>query len=256
MKSTNYITRILLLSLGLTASNALNAQIGVNTITPQKTLHVNGSLQVTNELNVGGNSTTAGSSGTTGQVLVSNGASSAPEWQTINTPNTFGDVKYSFLSVDHSGWIRMDGRAVSSLTSTQQTRAAALGFSSNLPNSTNAYLVQNETTLGSVSGSNTRSLSQNQLPNVTLSATGNTNTTGAHTHPYVDRGNTSYSVATSGATTPIADDTSGNYTTSSAGDHSHTVTVTTSSINGGVTQQSLDVKPLSLSSNTFLYLGT
>ncbi len=35
------------------AISAQTGNIGVNTTTPQKTLHVNGSLQVTNEINVG-----------------------------------------------------------------------------------------------------------------------------------------------------------------------------------------------------------
>ena len=61
------------------------AQVGIQTSTPQKTLHVNGSLQVVSELNVGGNATTAGSAGTTGQILTSNGAAAAPSWQTLNT---------------------------------------------------------------------------------------------------------------------------------------------------------------------------
>ncbi|UZT99414.1 hypothetical protein ODZ84_07580 [Chryseobacterium fluminis] len=62
-----------------------NAQVGVNTPTPQKTLHVNGSLQVTNEINVGGTASAAGSAGTSGQILVSGGAGAAPAWQTLNT---------------------------------------------------------------------------------------------------------------------------------------------------------------------------
>jgi hypothetical protein len=45
----------------------------------------------------------------------------------------------------------------------------------------------------------------------------------------------------------------GNPATSSAGNHNHTIT--TSSINGGVSQQVLDVTPKSLSVNTFVYLG-
>lgn len=53
--------------------NLSYAQVGVNTSTPQKSLHVNGSLQITNEFNVGGNATTAGSSGNVGQILTSNG---------------------------------------------------------------------------------------------------------------------------------------------------------------------------------------
>lgn len=61
-----------------------NAQMGVNTATPQKTLHVNGSLQVVKELNVGGSASTAGAAGTTGQILTSNGADAAPSWKTLN----------------------------------------------------------------------------------------------------------------------------------------------------------------------------
>jgi hypothetical protein len=62
-----------------------SAQVGINTSTPQKNLHVNGSLQVVNEINVGGDASTAGSAGTSGQILTSNGAAAAPSWQTLNT---------------------------------------------------------------------------------------------------------------------------------------------------------------------------
>lgn len=57
-----------------------NAQVGIKTPTPQKTLHVNGSLQVTNELNLGGDGTTEGNAGNIGQALVSNGPGFAPSW--------------------------------------------------------------------------------------------------------------------------------------------------------------------------------
>ncbi len=65
--------------------DAANDRVGAGTTTPQKTLHVNGSLQVVNELNVGGNATTAGNAGTAGQILTSNGAGTAPSWNTFNT---------------------------------------------------------------------------------------------------------------------------------------------------------------------------
>lgn len=70
---------------GLLVSSFYSAQVGINTPTPQKTLHVNGSLQLTGELNVGGNSNTAGSSGSVGQVLSSNGIGSAVSWKALNT---------------------------------------------------------------------------------------------------------------------------------------------------------------------------
>ncbi|MDR6458511.1 hypothetical protein J2786_001604 [Chryseobacterium vietnamense] len=70
-----------------------HSQIGINTATPMKNLHVNGSLQVVNELNVGGNASTAGSAGVAGQVLKSNGPGNAPTWQTIaGVPSSTGTV--------------------------------------------------------------------------------------------------------------------------------------------------------------------
>lgn len=69
------------------------SQVGVNTSTPQKTFHVNGSLQVVNELNVGGTSSTPGSSGNLGQVLKSNGAGAPPSWQNLaGVPSSTGTV--------------------------------------------------------------------------------------------------------------------------------------------------------------------
>ncbi|PIF46720.1 hypothetical protein CLU96_3759 [Chryseobacterium sp. 52] len=66
-------------------TNVNGGTVGIATLTPQKTLHVNGSLQVVNELNVGGTASAAGSAGTTGQVLTSNGASNAPSWKALST---------------------------------------------------------------------------------------------------------------------------------------------------------------------------
>ncbi|MCC3218089.1 hypothetical protein LIV57_22730 [Chryseobacterium sp. X308] len=70
-----------------------HSQVGINTSTPIKSLHVNGSLQVVNELNVGGTASTAGSAGTAGQVLKSNGPGNAPTWQSIaGVPSSTGTV--------------------------------------------------------------------------------------------------------------------------------------------------------------------
>ncbi|MCW3161583.1 hypothetical protein [Chryseobacterium oryctis] len=70
-----------------------NAQVGVNTSTPQKTLHVNGSLQITNELNVGGSGATAGNAGLAGQVLKSNGPGLPPTWENMaGLPTSTGTV--------------------------------------------------------------------------------------------------------------------------------------------------------------------
>ncbi|MCW1961700.1 hypothetical protein [Chryseobacterium viscerum] len=75
----------LLLPIVLLTSLNVYSQVGIQTSTPQKTLHVNGSLQVVNEVNVGGTATTAGSPGISGQILTSQGPGTAPAWQTLNT---------------------------------------------------------------------------------------------------------------------------------------------------------------------------
>jgi hypothetical protein len=84
------LSGILIMSSGILFSQTGN--VGINTTTPQKTLHVNGSLQLTNELNLGGTASTAGSSGLSNQVLVSQGAGNPAIWKNVNdliTPNTY-----------------------------------------------------------------------------------------------------------------------------------------------------------------------
>lgn len=69
------------------------AQVGINTATPQKTLHVNGSLQLVKELSVGGTASTEGSAGNLGQVLKSKGPGVAPSWQNlVGVPTSTGTV--------------------------------------------------------------------------------------------------------------------------------------------------------------------
>ena len=93
---------------------------------------------------------------------------------------SFGDIKSGVQNADHSGWVLLDGRALSSLSASQLAAATSLGFSGNLPNATNAYLVQNSAAIGTVSGSNTTTLTQSNLPNVSF--TGTAASAGAHTH--------------------------------------------------------------------------
>jgi hypothetical protein len=171
----------------------------------------------------------------------------------------FGDVKTGFQTVDHNGWIKLDGRAKSTLTATQQVQATALGIGTNLPDATNAFLVQNASTIGSVVGSNTKTITQANLPNVTLGGT--TSTDGSHTHTINVNDNTV--ILVSGGTVTAMKEGNNNWTTggtissasviASAGSHSHNIT--TNSINGGVTQTALDITPKTLSVNTFIYLG-
>ena len=166
---------------------------------------------------------------------------------------TIGEIKQTIALSMPSGWVKLDGVAISSLTSTQQTEAANLGLFGNLPNATNAYLSQNGSTLGSVSGSNSKTIAQNNLPNVTLSGTANS--AGNHNH-YI-YGNTSDDLSGAGGNSDYViqnnDGSGAGEYTSTSGAHTHTVT--TSSINGGVTQQAMNITPTTLSVNTYIYLG-
>jgi hypothetical protein len=171
----------------------------------------------------------------------------------------YGDVKSGFQTADHNGWIKLNGRAKSTLSSTQQAQATALGIGTNLPNADNAFLVQNGSSVGTVAGDNVKTIARANLPNVTLG--GNTSTDGSHTHSINVNDNNVTTV--SGGTTTAMKEAQSNWTAgstvsnanviSTAGNHSHTIT--TSSINGGVTQTALDITPKSLSVNTFIYLG-
>ena len=164
---------------------------------------------------------------------------------------TFGDIKTGMQSIDHNGWVKLDGRAKSSLTATQQTQATALGISTSLPDATNAFLVQNGSAVGTVAGSSTKTITQANLPNVTL--TGSTNSAGSHTHtmPFATSAINLSWITTGGGAAGYLNN--GNTTTSSSDSHEHTLT--TSSLNGNVTQTTFDVTPKTLSVNTFIYLG-
>ena len=171
---------------------------------------------------------------------------------TISPTNKIGDIKYSYSVSDHDGWFLLNGRNISTLTTSQQAVSQQLGFTANLPDARGNLLKMSSTgiALGAVGGNNTVNIAQANLPNITF--TGTTNTTGSHTHSYVDRGNTSFNVGSSGNNyTPIADDTSSTYTTGSSGNHSHTVTVSS-----GGSGTSLNVENKYINVNIFIYLGS
>jgi hypothetical protein len=152
----------------------------------------------------------------------------------------YGDVKTGFQSADHNGWVKLNGRAKSTLSATQQAQATTLGIGTNLPDASNAFLVQNGSAVGTVAGSNSVTLAQNQLPNVTF-----TGQIGELAHgAYI--GSTA-----SGVFTRVNGTSSGN---ASGGGVTETFNLSIP-LNGGVTQQSINITPKSLSVNTFIYLG-
>lgn len=161
-------------------------------------------------------------------------------WVNSVSVASFGDIKTGFQSTDHNGWIRLNGRLKSSLTATQQTQATALGIGTNLPDASNAFLVQNGNTLGNVTGSNNFTLSRDQLPNITFEGSIINVAHGAHV------------VATaSGLISRVAGNSTGN---ASGGGVTNNFNLSIP-LNGGVTQQVINITPRSLSVNTFIYLG-
>jgi len=162
----------------------------------------------------------------------------------INTGNNiYGDVKSGFQTTDHDGWILLNGRNVNLLTASQQLSASQLGFTTTIPNANSAYLVQNQTGLGTLSSSNLKTIVRANLPNVNIT----TSADGGHSHTF---GTRSGGLGNQGI---VSNENSGNATTtvtSSIGNHSHTF-----NLNGNVIQQELDVRPRSLSVNQFVYLG-
>jgi hypothetical protein len=211
--------------------DATNNQIGIGTAMPSEALDVVGNVKFSGALMP--NNT----AGIDGQVLISAGANVAPTW--VNVPNmTFGDIKTGFQSADHGGWVLLNGRAISTLSAAQQARAAALGFTTNLPNASNTYLSQNGGTLGSISSANTKNIAQNQLPNINL----------AHTHS-ASVFNENYTWGTGGGRHFKPASQFSNETDNT------TINTTNLYLNGNVTQVAFDVRPSTMSVNVFLFLG-
>lgn len=192
-------------------------------------------------------------------------------WVNTQAMATVGDVKSGLQTIDHSGWVRLDGRSIGTLSTNQQAAASTLGLSGTLPNAADAYLVQNGSTMGAISGSNTVSLTQANLPNVSFSGTalsagghthsGTTTTNGDHSHT-IDRSlsgaSFSWNVGNGGAGFLG----SGSHTTSSSGNHSHNLNINNNgththsvTVSSGGSATPVNVAPKSLSVNMFIYLG-
>ena len=281
--TTTYPARLVINTVG---------NIGIGNETPNARLDIRTNPTSTTDpgtgfLGIGTTTTAANTAGagavrynTIGAIEYSNGSS----WVTLSNPN-FGDIKTGIQSADHNGWVRLNGRLKSSLATTQQAQATALGIGTNLPDATNAFLVQNGTTLGSVSGSNQRNLTQANLPNVNF-PTATSSSAGSHSHT-VDPGTVTTGLAGAHSHTGSVGGSNWNgggayaggfaaggfgfftptLTINSAGDHTHSVVIpsTTSStavghthtvsVSSGGSSTPIDIVPISLSINTFIYLG-
>jgi hypothetical protein len=162
------------------------------------------------------------------------------------TSSIVGDAKSGFQSADHSGWILLNGRLKTSLTSRQQSNATSLGIGGNIPDASGRAFIQG--TLLAQIGSAT--IAQNQLPNAGLSLSGSTGNAGSHSHTINGNANG----GTGGSQGTFSTVSASNWgVISTAPDHAHSVSGSTSSINGGVTQQAH--VPAAIGVNQFIYLG-
>jgi hypothetical protein len=178
------------------------------------------------------------------------------------TSVTIGDVKSAFLPNDHGGWVRLDGRLVSTLNADQQESAALLGFETFIPDATGSVLMQRGT-LGEVTGSMSKTLTQDNLPDVTLTSSSD----GDHYHTVMavtnENGNCGFSEMLAPNAYPAskvwnrqAITATGNNQNipivgrcmDGSGPHSHTVPL------GGASTP-LDITPKALAVNQFVYLG-
>lgn len=174
----------------------------------------------------------------------------------LGTPAAqIGAVKTSYQSADHAGWVRLDGRAKTTLSATQQTRATALGIGANLPSDDGRILTGITTgqTIGQTTNPGTITIAQNNLPNATLTTTAG----GAHTHTISATLSLITSLDLGFTETIVSKNFSANsglsFTASTTTDGAHTHTFP---LNGGVTQQPLTVPPPpAIALNFFVYLG-
>jgi hypothetical protein len=215
--------KIIYTLLALAAISQLRAQVGIGTETPHSSsiLELNTSEKgflLPSMTSTQRNAISAPATGLqvydseTNSIWYFNGS----YWVNTIAMASIGDIKSGIQINDHSGWVLLDGRAISTLTPNQQAAAAALGLTGNLPNANNAYLSQNGSPIATLSGSNTATLTQANLPNVTFSGTaasagghnhsGTTGDAGSHTH-------------TGTTTTNGSHNHTGN--TTSNGNHSH-----------------------------------
>jgi len=163
--------------------------------------------------------------------------------------NTIGDLKYGVETIDHEGWIKLDGRAIATLETTQQTQAAALSFSGNIPDARNRTLMMRGTgVIGDLGGDTTVPILQVNLPNLSLVAT--LTNAGNHTHTYTDMNPDFSGRRGGGASTLLSAEVNTVRTTSTNGTHLHTVNIASGGSNTAIT-----INPSFLQTNVFIYLG-
>ena len=127
---------------------------------------------------------------------------------------SIGDVKHSFRTTDHEGWVAMNGRATNTLTASQRANLTAAGINwTSVPNSQGRVTMASGGSWPNAGVGGSYTIDRSSLPNFTL--TGDTlDTNTDHTH----------SGSTLTARLVNTDHTHGvgSLTIPSGGDHSHT----------------------------------
>ena len=171
-------------------------------------------------------------------------------WKVVgaNGPE-IGRTKHSFQSTDHGGWYLLNGRSLTSLSSSAASAANSIGITGNLPDATDRVLKHPNSgeSLGDIGGAASTTLNQANLPNVNF--TGTTSSNGNHNHDFsgyfswesIRHSSDAYrEVLLSG----------GSNSTNTTGNHTHSVNV-----NSGGSNQPFDQYQPYLVANTFIYLG-
>jgi hypothetical protein len=154
------------------------------------------------------------------------------------------DTKWGLQSGSHGPWVPLEGQAKASLPAAQQAVATSCSIGATLPDLRDRAMVGVSGTkpMLSVAGADTVTLAQNQLPNVNLSLTnitivyggtinGDNSTSGVSGIPAMENATTATTGWPLGAPTTLP------------------------SLNGGVTQQPVNIMPKSTALRAFVNLG-
>lgn len=226
----------------LLISSKTLAQVGINSPSPTKTLDVNGEMRV--------------------RVIPSTAATGKSVLSADNDGNIYkldkvasgkvGDVKSSLQATDHNGWYLMNGRNVSTLSTTARNNAATIGLTSTIPNTADRIVktvAASGQAVGALAGSNTLTIAQTNIPAYSL-ANATLGAAGAHTHivnELMADGAGGIEAVPVGYWFSYSTLTRG---TSAAGNHTHTVLAAT-----GGSSTPLNILPEYMVVNTFIYLG-
>ena len=175
------------------------------------------------------------------QAALNSVATSLKTLESTTAPFTKGDTKLSYVSADHNGWILLNGRAISTLTATQQT-AANVFFSGNIDNTNGLFL---KSGANGTSGSNISSVTLNtsNIPKLIIGGSATVNTV-------------AYSTSLTGVQSSSSIQSGGNSISGTNSLQSWNVDTTALFVgNPNAQAVSFPVNPQSKNLNHFIYLG-